>query len=185
MADKDKEKDAAAEAAPEEGAEVAAEPKKRSPIILVVVLAVVGLLLAAGISIFVTTQIMANANQGGGEGGESRHHDNGIFLKLGDPKEGILVNVGGPRGGKFLKAGIVLEMNPGRTSVINEETKTFLPDAEIKIMDITMQFLRSTKVEDFAAEKQDELKKQLKDALNSELGSGSVYDIYITSFLLQ
>jgi len=184
MADKDKEKDAAAEAA-EEGAEAAAEPKKRSPIILIVVLAVVGLLLAAGISIFVTTQIMANANQGGGDGGESRHHDNGIFLKLGDPKEGILVNVGGPRGGKFLKAGIVLEMNPGRSSVINEETHTFQPDAEIKVMDITMQFLRSTKVEDFDAEKQDELKKQLKDALNSELGSGSVYDIYITSFLLQ
>ena len=185
MADKDKEKDAA-EAAAEEGAE-AAEPKKRSPIIFIVIGVVVALLLAAGISIFVTTQLIAGANQGGGDdgGGDGRHHDAGIFLKLGDPKEGILVNVGGPRGGKFLKAGIVLEMNPGRSSVINEETKTFLPDAEIRIMDITMQFLRSTKVEDFAAEKQDELKKQLKDALNAELGSGSVYDIYITSFLLQ
>jgi len=186
MADKDKEKDAAAEAA-EEGAE-AAEPKKRSPIIFIVIGVVVALLLAAGISIFITTQLIAGANQGGGGddgGGDGRHHDAGIFLKLGDPKEGILVNVGGPRGGKFLKAGIVLEMNPGRSSVINEETKTFLPDAEIRIMDITMQFLRSTKVEDFAAEKQDELKKQLKDALNAELGSGSVYDIYITSFLLQ
>lgn len=185
MADKDKEKDAAAEAA-EEGAE-AAEPKKRSPIIFIVIGVVVALLLAAGISIFITTQLIAGANQGGGDdgGGDGRHHDAGIFLKLGDPKEGILVNVGGPRGGKFLKAGIVLEMNPGRSSVINEETKTFLPDAEIRIMDITMQFLRSTKVEDFAAEKQDELKKQLKDALNAELGSGSVYDIYITSFLLQ
>lgn len=183
MADKDKEKDAA-EAA--EGAEVAAEPKKRSPIIFIVIGVVVALLLAAGISIFVTTQIVANAtNGGGGDGGESRHHDNGIFLKLGDPKEGILVNVGGPRGGKFLKAGIVLEMNPGRTSVINEETHTFQPDAEIKIMDITMQFLRSTKIEDFDAEKQDELKKQLKDALNAELGSSAVYDVYITSFLLQ
>ena len=185
MADKDKEKEAPAEAA--EGAEAAAaEPKKRSPIIFIVIGVVVALLLAAGISIFVTTQIVANATNGGGGGGdEGRHHDNGIFLKLGDPKEGILVNVGGPRAGKFLKAGIVLEMNPGRTSVINEETHTFLPDAEIKIMDITMQFLRSTKIEDFDAEKQDELKKQLKDALNSELGSGSVYDIYITSFLLQ
>ena len=185
MADKDKEKDAA-EAAAEEGAE-AGEPKKRSPIIFIVIGVVVALLLAAGISIFVTTQLIAGANQGGGDdgGGDGRHHDAGIFLKLGDPKDGILVNVGGPRGGKFLKAGIVLEMNPGRSSVINEETKTFLPDAEIRIMDITMQFLRSTKVEDFAAEKQDELKKQLKDALNAELGSGSVYDIYITSFLLQ
>ena len=29
------------------------------------------------------------------------------------------------------------------------------------------------------------LKKKLKDELNAELGSGSVYEIYITSFLLQ
>ena len=184
MADKDKEKDA--EAA-EEGAESSEQPKQRSPIIMVAVIAVIGLLLAVGISIFVTTQLLAGATQGGGDdgGGDGRHHDAGIFLKLGDPKEGILVNVGGPRGGKFLKTTIVLEMNPGRSSVINEETQTFQPDAEIRIMDITMQFLRSTKVEDFDAEKQDELKKQLKDALNAELGSGSVYDIYITSFLLQ
>ena len=43
----------------------------------------------------------------------------------------------------------------------------------------------STKIEDFDATKQDELKKQLKDLLNSILGAGSVYDVYITSFLLQ
>ena len=170
MADNEKE---AAAAAPE--GEAAAEPKKRSPIILIAVLAVLGLALAVGISIFVTTRIMA----------ESRHHDNGVYLKLGDPKDGITVNVGGPRAGKFLRAGIVLEMNPSRTSVINEETHTYQPDAEIKIMDITTQFLRSTKLEDFDATKQDELKKQLKDALNAELGSGSVYEIYITSFMLQ
>lgn len=176
----DNEKEAAAAAAPE----AAAEPKKRSPIILIVILAVVGLALAAGISIFVTTRIMADAQVDDG-GGDGRHHDSGIFLKLGDPKEGILVNVGGPRAGKFLKAGIVLEMNPGRSSVINEETHAFQPDAEIRIMDITTQFLRATKLEEFGADKQDELKKQLKDALNAELGSGSVYDIYITSFLLQ
>lgn len=183
MADKDKEKDEAAE----EGAEVAEQPKQRSPIIMVAVIAVIGLLLAVGISIFVTTQLLAGATQGGGDdgGGDGRHHDQGIFLKLGDPKEGILVNVGGPRGGKFLKATIVLEMNPSRSSVINEETQAFQPDAEIRVMDITMQFLRSSKIEDFDADKQDELKKQLKDALNAELGSGSVYDIYITSFLLQ
>lgn len=157
--------------------------KKKSPIILVVVLVILGLALAAGISIFVTTKIMADAQVD--DGGEGRHHDPGLFMKLGDPKEGILVNVGGPRAGKFLKAGIVLEMNPGRKTVINEETHAFLPDAEIRIMDITTQFLRSVKIDDFDALKQDELKKQLKDALNAELGSGSVYDVYVTSFLLQ
>ena len=176
MAEEEKEA-IAAEGAP------APEPKKRSPIILIVVLAILGLALAAGISIFVTTKIMADAAAEDDDDG--RHHDNGIFLKLGDPKEGIIVNVGGPRAGKFLKAGIVLEMNPNKKSVINEETHVFLPDAEIKVMDITTQFLRGTKLEDFDALKQDELKKQLKDALNAELGNAAVYDVYITSFLLQ
>ena len=184
MADKDKEKDAAAEAAPEEGAE-AAEPKKKSPIILIAVLAVVGLALAAGISVFITTKIMADAAAGDDED-EEGNHEPGIFLQLGDPKEGILVNVGGPRGGKFLKTTIVLEMNPKKKAVINEETKAFNADAEIKIMDVTTQFLRATKIEDFDAEKQDELKKQLKDAINSEFGgSSAVFDVYIKSFLLQ
>ncbi len=183
MADKDKEKDAAAEA---EGEEVAAEPKKRSPIIFIVIGVVVALLLSAGIAIFVTTQIIAGAGGGHGDDGEiDRDHDPGVFIQLGDPKDGILVNVGGPRGGKFLKANIVLEMNPNKKSVINEDTKDLQPEARIKIMDMTMQFLRATKVEDFDAEKQADLKKQLKDAINAELGSSAVYDIYITSFLLQ
>ncbi len=182
MADKDKEKEKDVEAA--EGGE-SAEPKKRSPIIFIVIGVVVALLLAAGISIFVTTQIMAGATHNGDGDGDDRDHDPGIFIQLGDPKEGVLVNVGGPRAGKFLKAGIVLEMNPNKKSVINEETNDLQPNARIKIMDLTTQFLRATKVEDFDAEKQDELKKQLKDSLNAELGSSAVYDVYITSFLLQ
>ena len=168
----------------EKDAEVAAEePKKKSPIVLVAVLVVVGLVLAVGISFFMMKHMMAeSANEEDFD--ENRPHDSGIFLKLGDPKEGILVNVGGPRAGKFLKAGIVLEMNPSKKSVINEETKTFNPEAEIKVMDIVTQFLRAVPIEDFDAQKQSDLKKQLKDALNAELGNGAVYDIYITSFML-
>ena len=185
MADKDKEKDAAAEAPAEEGAE-AAEPKKKSPIILIAVLAVVGLALAAGISVLITTQIMAGAVHGENGEDEDGKHEPGIFLQLGDPKEGILVNVGGPRGGKFLKTTIVLEMNPNKKSVINEDTKQFNPDAEIKIMDVVIQFLRATKIEDFDAEKQADLKKQLKDTINAEFGgSSAVFDVYIKNFLLQ
>ena len=167
----------------EKDVEAAAEPKKKSPIILIVVLVIVGLALAAGISIFVTTKIMADANTN--EEGEPKYHDAGIFIKLGDPKDGILVNVGGPRAGKYLKAGIVLEMNPGKKSVIDEKTQALQPDAQVKIDDVTTQFLRAVKIEDLDAANQEELKKQLKEALNAELGSAAVYDVYITSFLLQ
>ena len=161
--------------------------QKNKNIIITVVLVIVGLLLAAGISLFVVKTVMGDVSGGGSEE-ESvgpRYHDAGIFIKLGDPKEGILVNVGGPRSGKFLKASIIAEFNPGKKSVINDETHSLYPDAEVKVNDVATQFLRATSLEDFDATKQDEFKKQLKDALNMALGAGSVYDVYITSFLLQ
>ena len=163
-----------------------ATQSKRKTIILIVVLVIVGLALAAGISLFVVTKVMGDI-PGGSEEEDSgpRYHDAGVFVKLGDPKEGILVNVGGPRSGKYLKASIIVEFNPGKKAVINEETHSLQPDAEVKVNDVATQFLRATSLEDFDADKQDEFKKQLKDAINAALGGGSVYDVYITSFLLQ
>ena len=177
----DEEKDVEAVAAE---AQSAAQSKKKQ-IVLIIVLVIVGLALAAGISLFVVTKVMGDIPGGHEEGGEPRYHDAGVFIKLGDPKEGILVNVGGPRSGKYLKASIIVEFNPAKKSVINDETHTLQPDAEVKANDVATQFLRSTALEDFDADKQDEFKKQLKDALNAALGGGSVYDVYITSFLLQ
>lgn len=159
--------------------EAAAEPKKKSPIILVIVLVLVGLVLAGGISFFITTKVMKDT----ATDSVSEHHDPGVFIKLGDAKEGITVNVGGQKAGKFLKAGIVLEMNLGKKD--NLADGKLQPMAETKILDTTMQILRSAKLEEFDATKQDALKKKLKDELNAKLGAGSVYDVYITSFLLQ
>lgn len=173
MAD-EKKADAAPAAPPE-------EKKKKSPIILVVVLVIIGLLLAGGISFFITTKMMADTAT---EAGVSEHHDPGKFIKLGDAKEGILVNVGGVKAGKFLKAGIVLEMNPGKKDNVTEDGK-LQPMAETKILDTTMQILRSAKLDEFDATKQDDMKKKIKDELNDKLGQGSVYDVYFTSFLLQ
>ena len=170
---------------------VAAPPppaqSKKKMIILIVVLVIVGLALAVGISYLVVTKVMGDVPSGGAmeEDSGPRYHDSGVFIKLGDPKEGMLVNIGGPRSGKFLKANIIVEYNPGKKSIINEETHALQPDAEVKANDAATQFLRSTTLEDFDAEKQEEFKKQLKDALNAALGGGSVYDVYITSFLLQ
>ena len=106
---------------------------KRKQIILIVVLVLVGLALAAGISLFVVTKFMGDipGGNGGGyeEGGEPRYHDAGVFVKIGDPKEGILVNVGGPRSGKYLKASIIVEFNPAKKSVINPDTNTLQRNA--------------------------------------------------------
>ncbi|MBQ1335842.1 MAG: flagellar basal body-associated FliL family protein [Selenomonadaceae bacterium] len=156
-------------------------PKKKSPIILIAVLVIVGLVLAAGISFFVTTKLMADTAMD--TGSSNKFHDPGVFIKLGDQKEGILVNVGGQKAGKFLKTSIILEMNPGKKDIIAEGK--VLPVAETKIMDTVLQVLRSAKLEEFDATKQDDLKKKIKEEINGQLGEGSVYDVYITSFLLQ
>ena len=171
MADEEK----AAPAAPP-----AAEPKKKSPIVMIAVLVLVGLILAGGISYFVTTKLMSGSMS---DSSESQHHDPGVFVKLGDAKDGIIVNVGGVKGGRFLKVGIVMEMNPGKKDNIKDGKLNTL--AETKILDTTLQILRSEQIENFDASKQDALKAKIKDEVNKALGQGSVYDVYITSFVLQ
>ncbi|MDD3114685.1 MAG: flagellar basal body-associated FliL family protein [Anaerovibrio sp.] len=169
MADEEKTE----EAAPAEGG-------KKFPIIIVVVLILVGLVLAGGISYFVTTQFMSTGTQ---QAAENRNHDPGVFVKLGDPKEGIIANVGGIKASRFLKVGITVELNPDREE--NVLDGKLQPAAETKIMDTTLQNIRTVKVEELDASRQDDLKAKLKAELNKALGEGSVYDVYITSFLLQ
>ena len=154
MADEEKTE----EAAPAEGG-------KKLPIIIIVVLILVGLVLAGGISYFVTTQFMSAGNQASVE---NRNHDPGVFVKLGDAKEGIIVNVGGIKSSRFLKVGITVELNPENEN--NVADGKLVPAAETKIMD---------------AARQDDLKSRIKSELNKVLGEGSVYDVYITSFMLQ
>ena len=155
------------------------EKKKRSPIIMIAALVLVGLVLAGGISYFVTTKLITNTSTSG----ESKHHDPGVFIKLGDAKEGIIVNVGGIKASRFLKVGIVMEMNPGKKDNITDNKLN--PLAETKILDTTLQILRTVKIDELDAAKQDELKQKIKVDVNKALGEGSVYDVYITSFVLQ
>ena len=185
MAEEEKE-----QAAEGEGGEEEQPKKKKLPTtaILIAVLVVVGLALAGGISFFVATKLIGdvaanNNNGGGGGGGEFRHSDPGVFVKLGDAKEGILVNVGGAKANKFLKTSIIIEVNPEKKEIIAEGK--MMPMAETVVLDTTMQILRSSSIEEFDADKQDDLKKKIKDQLNQKLGMGSIYDVYITSFLLQ
>ena len=146
---------------------------------MIAALVLVGLVLAGGISYFVTTKLMTNTSTSG----ESKHHDPGVFIKLGDAKEGIIVNVGGIKASRFLKVGIVMEMNPGKKDNITDNKLN--PLAETKILDTTLQILRTVKIDELDAAKQDELKQKIKVDVNKALGEGSVYDVYITSFVLQ
>lgn len=164
----------------EEEQEEESPKAKKFPIIIVAVLVVVGLVLAGGISYFITTQVMSSNTDAGAV---PANHDPGVFVKLGDAKEGIIVNVGGVKSSRFLKVSIILEMNPNREDNIAKGAVTEI--ANTKIMDTTLQILRTLKLEEFDANKQDDLKTKLKQEINKAIGEGSVYDVYITSFMLQ
>lgn len=153
------------------------EKRKKSPIILIIALVLIGLIFAGGISYFVTTKVMTDSV------GKVAKRDPGIFVKLGDAKDGIIVNVGGVKSGRFLKMGIVLEMNPANDK--NFKDGKIIPATETKVLDTVLQILRSQKVEEFDPTKQDSLKSLIKDQVNQTIGDGSVYEVYITTFVLQ
>ena len=157
--------------------EVVVEKKKKSPALIIGALVIVGLILAGGISYFVTTKVMTDSV------GKTVTHEPGVFVKLGDPKNGIIVNVGGVKSGRFLKVGIVLEMNPGDKRNFTEGKINI--DAETKILDSVVQMLRAQKIDEFEPNKQDALKDQIKTELNKQLGEGSVYAVYVTNFVFQ
>lgn len=151
--------------------------KKKFPMVMVVILIVVGLVLAGGVSYFIATKVMSDNSA------KMNTREPGIFVKLGDSKDGIIVNVGGVKSGRFLKVGIVLEMNPGKSK--NFADGKLLPSTETKILDTVLQILRSQKVEDFDPSKQENLKTVVKEEVNKEIGENSVFEVFITNFVLQ
>ena len=77
----------------------------------------------------------------------------------------------------------MLEMNPSKKSIIADGKLN--PIAETKILDTVLQILRSEPLDGFDAMKQEALKERIKTEVNHELSEGSVYNVYITSFILQ
>ncbi len=105
-----------------------------------------------------------------------RKHDPGIFVKLGDTKDGILVNVGD---GRFFKTNIVIELNPRKKEVVVNDKLT--EQAEARIFLDVISILKSADLENFNADMQDHIKKEIMNTINQNLGNGTVYDVYITS----
>lgn len=156
------------------------ETKKKSPIMLIVGLVVLGLILAGGISYFIATKIVSDK---AAIGDKPATHDPGEFVRLGDAKDGLIINIGGVNSGRYLKIGLVAEIKPNKNAPA-KDGKNLSPE-EIKILDTAIYTLRSQKIEDFDPAKQDHLKELLKNELNKALGEDRVYDVYITNFVLQ
>lgn len=153
------------------------EGAKKFPLMLVVSLVVVGLLLAGGISYFIATKIVAD------KGDKKVTREPGVFIKLGDAKDGLVLNIGGVNSGRYLKIGLIVELKPVQKEVAKEGK---MPSAEeIKILDTAVHVLRSQKIEEFEPGKQETLKETIKNKINEALGGDRVYEVYITNFVLQ
>ncbi|CQR71491.1 flagellar basal body-associated protein FliL [Sporomusa ovata DSM 2662] len=154
------------------------KPKKMS-MMVIIILIVVGLILAGGISYLIATRVVSDQTVEK----KSSQHEPGQFIKLGDAKDGLILNIGGVNSGRYLKIGVIVELKPSKNTAA-KEGKTLSPE-EIKILDTAVYVLRSQKIEDFDPTKQEQLKEMLKNEINTTLGEDRVYDIYITNFVLQ
>ncbi len=157
---------------------MAEEGGRKVSVMVIVGLIVVGLILAGGISYFIATKVITAK----GEGGKAAREP-GVFMKLGDPKDGLIVNIGGVSSGRYLRIGVVLELKPDKKGQA-AGGKGASPE-EIKALDATVQVLRSQKVEDFEPLRQERLKDLIKGEVNKALGDDRVYEVYITNFVLQ
>ncbi len=157
---------------------MAEEGGKKLSVMVIVGLIVVGLILAGGISYFIATKVISSRGDAGKGGREP-----GVFMKLGDPKDGLIVNIGGVSSGRYLKIAVVLELKPDKKGMAIGG-KAGSPE-EIKALDATVQVLRSQKVEDFEPLRQERLKDLIKAEVNKVLGEDRVYEVYITNFVLQ
>lgn len=158
---------------------MAEEGGRKFPVMLIVGMIVVALIAAGGISYYIATKVMNTKS----EGGKQAAHEPGVFLKLGDPKDGLIVNIGGPTSGRYLKIGVVLEIKPDKKGQASGG-KGASPD-EIKALDAVVQLLRSQRVEDFDPARQERLKDQIKSEVNRALGEERVYEVFVTNFVLQ
>ena len=160
---------------PDEVVEEKVVSAKKPIFIYVAVGLVLVLALAGGTAYYVVTNYM-----GGAKTAVTR--EPGFLMKLGDPKEGFIVNIGSAASGRYLKIGVILELKPDKK--LQAAGKTMSPE-EIRIQDAVLHVLRSQRVEDYDPQKQDRLKDLIKQEVNKVLGRESVYEVYITNILLQ
>ena len=161
---------------PDEVVEDKTTPVKKPIFIYVAVGLVLVLALAGGTAYYVVTNYM-------GVSKAAAVREPGYLMKLGDPKEGFIVNLGTATSGRYLKIGVILELKPDKKGQ-TQAGKTMSPE-EIRIQDAVLHVLRSQRVEDYDPQKQDRLKDLIRQEVNKVMGRDAVYEVYITNILLQ
>ena len=138
-------------------------------IIFVIILTVA---VAGGVSYFVMTKASDNTVS---------KPANGVMFKLGDPKEGLIINVGN-NNLHYAKMYVVLELNPSKFKAT--EGRELNPEA-VKISDAAIRALKSRTLQDYDPSKQDDLRKIVRDEANQILGDNIIMNVYFTGLVVQ
>ncbi|MDU4959900.1 MAG: flagellar basal body-associated FliL family protein [Sporomusaceae bacterium] len=155
-----------------------AEGEKKISTVMIAVMVVVGLALAGGISYFIATKTVGDQNVK-----QVIVRGPSTLMKLGDPKEGLIVNIGGVNSGRYLKISVIAEIAQDKNQ---QESAGKSPSSEeIKMLDTVIHTLRSLKPDEFEPAKQENLKDLLKQEMNKKLGEERVYNVYITNLVVQ
>ena len=160
------------------GTEGSKSGKSKSSMLMIIGLIIVGIVLAGAISFFVAAKIAGDRTVVT----VVAKREPGVFLKIGDPREGVIVNIGGATN-RYLKIVMTLEVEGTKGEKDKEPFVT--PQDEIKIQDSVIKFLRSQPVDAFHPDKQEALKASIKTAVNESLGANRVLDVFITNFVIQ
>ena len=111
----------------------------------------------------------------GKEGHEGEEKEESLIA----PIETLIVNLSGSNGRRYLKAKINLEAKDG-------EMKRIIETKSVQIKDRLISILSSKTLEDIdGLEGQENLRKEIKDAVDVVLKAEGVLQVYFTEFVVQ
>lgn len=102
----------------------------------------------------------------------------GIFVKLGDPKEGIITNIGY----HYVKIGLVMQVNEDDYPKVEGKAINLV---DTKATDTVISTLRSHPPEWYGSKNHNQIREEIKKNLNEVLGKKMVMEVYITNFIMQ
>ncbi|ROR01880.1 flagellar basal body-associated FliL family protein [Desulfosoma caldarium] len=148
-------------------------PKKKSPLIKILVL-VVGLGVLGGAGFFAYTKFFAK-----GDAPEVAHAKPALMKPVVKDMETFLVNLADPGGERYLKVTMQLSLN---NEAVSREIDTRIGE----LRDTILMLLSSKEYDDISSlSGKLALKRTLINNLNRILQQGTVQDIYFTEFLVQ
>lgn len=161
----------------------AKDGKKKSPVMLIGIIAGVLVLLLGG-SFFLVTKLTAQPAAEAGEGGDGEHksekkkHGKEAKVEKYEVKD-LILNTGDGTSSRFVKIGLALEIDDPKLAHEMEEK-------EYRVRDLLINLIgHRTAVELSSADVREELRGQILDELNSSVGDGHITEVFFSDFIIQ